>query len=63
MLRKQLQKNKRANSAPPVIFSLRGHPFRSVKTQARASVIENVPEGLPRALLAIVTHLYEVVVS
>lgn len=57
MLRKELQKNKRANSAP------QGHPFRSVKTQARASVIENVPEGLPRALLAIVTHLYEVVVS
>ena len=28
-----------------------------VKTQARASVIENAPEGLPRALLAIVTHL------
>ena len=32
-------------------------------TQARSSVIKNVPEGLPRALLAIVTHLYEVVVS
>ena len=40
-----------------------GSGFRLFHTPARVSVIQNVPEGLPRALLAIVTHLYEVVVS
>lgn len=62
MLRKVFQKTKELILAS-LIYSLREHPFRSVKTQAHASVIQNVPEGLARALLAIVTHLHEVVVS
>lgn len=62
VLRKVFQKTKELILAPADLFPP-GASFRSVKTQAHASVIQNVPEGLPRALLAIVTHLYEVVVS